>query len=59
MESNKWKENSVETAKCITEGELWAQDHKMYTLIHLNSQSIEAWMVKPLSAGCVNTVVAC
>ena len=24
-----------------------------------NRQNIEAWMVKPLSAGCVNTVVAC
>ena len=30
----------------------------MQTLVHLNSQNIEAWMVKPLSVGCVNTVVA-
>ena len=31
----------------------------MQILEYLNSQNIEAWMVKPLSAGCVNIVVAC
>ena len=31
----------------------------LVNIVHLNSQNIEAWMVKPLSAGCVNTVVAC
>ena len=40
------------------EGEVW-QDYKMQTIVHLRSQNIEAWMVKPLSAGCVNSVVAC
>jgi len=25
--------------------------------VHLNSPNTEAWMVKPLSAGCVNTVL--
>ena len=32
--------------------------HKTTKCRHLNAQNIEAWMVKPLSAGCVNTVVA-
>ena len=36
------------------EGEVWAQDNKVQTPVHLNSQP---WMVKPLSEGCVNTVV--
>ena len=31
------------------------QDYKMQTIVYPRSQ---AWMVKPLSAGCVNTVVA-
>ena len=35
--------------------EVWAQDNKMQALVQSN---IEAWMVKPLSAGCINTVVA-
>ena len=43
----KWKENGLQTAKCIAEGEVWRQDYKMQTIV---------WMVKPLSAGCVNTV---
>ena len=47
------------TAKCIVEGEVWGQDYKMQTIVYLRSQNIEAWMVKPLSASCVNTVVAC
>ena len=34
-------------------------DYKMQTILYVMSQSIEACMVKPLSAGCVNTVVAC
>ena len=25
-------------AKCIIEGELWAQEYKMQTLVHLNSK---------------------
>ena len=45
--------------KHIVEGEVRGQDYKMQTIVYLRSQSIEAWMVKPLSAGCVNTVVAC
>ena len=53
------KENGVQTAKCIVEGEVWRQEYKMQTLVYLRSQNIEAWMVKLLSAGCVNTVVAC
>ena len=35
--------------------DVWAQDHKMQALVQSN---IEAWMVKPLSAGCINTAVA-
>ena len=35
--------------------EVWAQDNKMQALVQSN---IEAWMVKPLSAGCINTAVA-
>ena len=31
----KWKENGVKTAKCNTEGEIWAQDYKMQELVHL------------------------
>ena len=45
--------------KHIVEGEVWGQDYKMKTIVYLRSQNIEAWMVKTLSAGCVNTVVAC
>jgi len=52
------KESGVQTAKCIVEGEVWGQDYKVQTLVYPRSQDIEAWMVKPLSAGCVNTVVA-
>ena len=44
-----------QTAKCIMDGELWTQDYRVQALVHLK---IEAWL-KPLSAGCVNTVVAC
>ena len=47
-----WCPNS----KRITEGEVWGQDYRVQALVHLNSQSIEAWLMK--SAGCVNTVVA-
>ena len=36
-----------QVAKCITEDEVWAQDHKMQKLEHLNKFSREAWMVKP------------
>ena len=43
----------------IVEGEVWGQDYKMQTIVYIRNQNIEAWMVKPLSAGCVNTVVAC
>ena len=32
---------------------------KCRQFLHLRSQNIEAWMVKSLSAHCVNTVVAC
>ena len=41
-------------------GEVWGQDYEMQTLVYPGSQNIEAqaWMVKLLSAGCVNTVVA-
>ena len=53
------KENGAQTAKYIVEGELWGQDYKMQTLVYPRSQTIEAGMVKPLSAGCVNSVVAC
>ena len=46
--------------KHIVEGEVWGQDYKIHTIIvYLRSQNIEAWMMKTLSAGCVNTVVAC
>ena len=56
----KWKENGVQTAECIVEGEVWGQDSKMQTIVYLRNQNIyRAWIVKPLSAGCVNTVVAC
>ena len=55
----KSKENGVQTVKYIVEGELWGQDYKMKTTVYPRSQNIEAWLVKPLSAGCVNTVVAC
>ena len=47
------------TEKCIIEGEACSQDYKIQALLHLNSQNIEAWKVKSLSAGRVNTVVAC
>ena len=35
------------------ETQVWAQDDKIQALVHP-----ESWLVKPLSAGCVNTVVA-
>lgn len=54
----KWY-NGVQTAKCIMESEVWALDSTMQTLGHLNSRNIDTWMEKPLSAGCVNTVLAC
>ena len=46
--------------KHIVEGEVWRQDYEMQTLVYPGSQNIEAqaWMVKTMSAGCVNTVVA-
>ena len=53
------KENGIQTAKCIVEGEVLGQDYKIQTLVYSRSQNIEAWMVKTMSAGCVNTVVAC
>ena len=30
----KWKEKGVQTANFIMEGEVWAQDYKMQTLVH-------------------------
>ena len=41
--------------------QVWAQDYKVQKLAHLKSQleKKEAWMVKPLSAVYVKTVVAC
>ena len=53
------KENCVQTAKHIVEGEVWRQDYKMQILVYPRSQNAEVWMLKTLSAGCVNTVVAC
>ena len=53
------KENGILTAKCIVDGEVMGQDYKMQTLVYSRSQNIEAWMVKIMSAGCVNTVVVC
>ena len=53
------KGNGVQTAKCIVEGEVWIQDYKIQTLVYPRSQNIEARMVKTMSTGCVNTVVAC
>ena len=49
----------LQTAKCIAKGEVWGQAYKLQTVVYLRCQNTEAWMVKPLSAGCVNTVVAC
>ena len=34
--SPKWNGNGIEMAKCI----IWAQDNKMKTLVHLNSQKV-------------------
>ena len=54
----KWCTNSI----MHLEGEVWGQDYKMQNtnrLVYPGSQNIEAWMVKPLSTGCVNTEVAC
>ena len=31
---SKLKENGVQTAKCIVEGEVWRQDYKMQTLVY-------------------------
>ena len=36
-----------------------SQGYKIQMIVHLNSQKFEARMVKPLTAGYVNTVVAC
>ena len=44
----KRKENGVQTAKCIVEGEVWGT--RPDNIVYLRSQNIEAWMVKPLSA---------
>ena len=41
-----------EIKKASRRGEVWAQDDKMQTLVHLNSHNMEAWMVKQLSACC-------
>ena len=51
------KENE-QTAKCIMDGEIRKQDYKMQTLV-VSVQNIKAWMVKPLSTCCVNTVATC
>ena len=40
------------------EGEVWGQDYKMQTLVYPRSQNTETCMVKTMSAGSVNTVVA-
>ena len=53
----KLKENGVQTAKCIVEGEIWKQDYKMQTLVYPGNQNVEAWVVKTMSADCVNTVM--
>ena len=36
---------NVQKANCIKEGEVWAQNYKMPTLVHLNSQNRKVWMV--------------
>ena len=55
----KLKENGVQTVKYIVDGEVWRQAYKMQTHVYPRNQNIEAGMMKRLSAGCVNTVVAC
>ena len=42
FQTPKLKENGVQTAKCI---------------VYPGSQNVEAWVVKTMSADCVNTVV--
>ena len=37
----KWKENVVQTAKCIVEGEVWGEDYKMQTIVYLRSRSLD------------------
>ena len=52
----KWKENGVQTAKCIVEGEVWGT--RLQNADNCVSKEPK-YVVKSLSAGCVNTVVAC
>ena len=43
--------NQTEKTNCVQmEGEVWEQDYKMKALVDLNK---EGWVVKPLSACCV------
>ena len=37
------KENGVQTAKCIVEGEVCGQDYKMQTIVYLRSQNKGAY----------------
>ena len=37
----------------------WGLGTRLQNIVYPRHQNIEAWMVKPLSAGCVNTVVEC
>ena len=57
----KWRTNSKmdNRGHCQRVRSGHAQDYKMQILVHLNSQNVEGWMAKQLSAGCVNIVVAC
>ena len=57
----KWRTNSKmdDRGHCQRVRSGHAQDYKMQILVHLNSQNVEGWMAKQLSAGCVNIVVAC
>ena len=49
------RKKNEQTVKCIMDGESRKQDYKMQTLV-VSVQNIKAWMVKPLSTCCVNTV---
>jgi len=54
------KENGVQTAKCIVEGEVWRQDYKMQTLVYpkyrgLDGEATECRLCK--HCGCMLSTV--
>ena len=49
----KWKENGVQTAKCIKEGGVKAQDYKLQTCVHQTIESVYGECRLSNPCGCI------